>query len=267
MIENIQELAKFVKGGAEVLQKAIESKENVSLELVDGSFVSDDELNSLKDERFNAGKKEGNTIGYDFALKDIKKDFGIELEGKDRKEIVKAVQSKIMSDAKIEPDKKISDLNTSLENLRKQYETDKTNWENQELSYKGKLKDISIMSELQKQMPGELKGLKSNQFAVLARQEYNFDFDEDGSFIVKKGKEVLKDKMERPIPPKNILTDFATQNGWLSVEGRGNGDSTGGSSSKFESMNDVMKHMHDNKINPMSDEGQKMMNDFKNSKD
>lgn len=60
-IKNIDELAKFVKGGADVLQKAISSEDEVSLEFLEGSFVSDEQLDSLKSSQFNAGKKEGHT--------------------------------------------------------------------------------------------------------------------------------------------------------------------------------------------------------------
>ena len=77
MIANINELAKFVKGGAEVLQKAIEAKEETQLEFVDGRFVTDSELDEVKTKVRNEGKKEGQTIGYDFAMKDLKKEIAI----------------------------------------------------------------------------------------------------------------------------------------------------------------------------------------------
>jgi hypothetical protein len=264
MIKNIDELAKFVKGGADVLQKAIESEDEMSLELIEGSFVSDSELEDLKNERFNSGKKEGQTIGYDFAMKDVKKDFGIDIEGKNREEILKAAKNKIMADAKVEPDKKVQELNQSLENLRQTYNSEKQNWEKQENNFKNQLKDIRVMSEIEKNAP-ELKGLKSSHFATLAKMEYDFDFDENGSLLVKKGGETIKDKMEKPIPAKNILTDFATQNGWYGEPGR-NGSDSGGKNKKFESQYDVFKYMEENGIQPNTAEGEKLLNDFENSK-
>ncbi|MCK5342320.1 MAG: hypothetical protein KAR20_02885, partial [Candidatus Heimdallarchaeota archaeon] len=83
-IKNLDELAKFVKGGADVLQKAMDSEDEQSLEFIEGSFVSDGDLEATKLKVRNEGKTEGQTIGYDFAMKDLKKDFGIEIEGKDR---------------------------------------------------------------------------------------------------------------------------------------------------------------------------------------
>ena len=260
MIENLSELAKFVKGGEDVLQKAINSEDNVSLEFVDGRFVTDSELDSLKENVKKDAKKEGQTIGYDFAMKDLKSDFGLELEGKDRSKIVEAIKSGILAEANKKPDAKIAELNQSLENLRGEYERTVKDKDGEINTYKTKLKDISIMSELQRNIP-EINGIKNNHFATLVKTEYDFDFDESGQMVVKKNGNTLKDKMEKPIPVKDVLTDFATQNGWTSTSGRGGGNQTGGSS-EFKSLHDVYKHMEQNNIDPMSKAGQELVNDF-----
>ena len=262
MIENLNDMAKFVKGGAEVLQKAIDSEEKVSLEFIEGSFVSDSDLDGLKDNRFNDGKKEGQTIGYDFAMKDLKKDFQIELEGKDRSKIVDAIQNKIITDAKIEPNKKADELKTSLENLQKQYETDlglKSN-ENSELNKR--LSDLKTTSELNKYLPEGLNGIDNNDFMTIAKNTADFDY-EDGVMVVKQNGKILKDKMEKPIAPKDYLTEFATTKKWISADGR-NGKDESGKPNGFQNMHDVMKHMETNKINPVSSEGQKLVADFNN---
>ncbi len=261
MIKNIDELAKFVKGGAEVLQKALNEKDEFTLEFVDGRFVTDSDLDEMKTKVKKEGQKVGETIGYDFAMKDFKKDFGIEIEGKDRETIVKTVKETILSTAKIEPNKKITELETSLSNLQKTYSTDLELKTKEIETYKNNLKTVSIVSELQKNAP-EIKGLNVNQFMTLARSEYEFDFDENNSLIAKKAGQPVKDKMERPIPVKDILTDFATQNGWFGTNGRG-GSHESGNQSEFKTINDVYRHMETNKIDPMSAEGVKLIENFK----
>lgn len=259
MIENINELAKFVKGGAEVLQKAITSEEKVSLELIDGRFVTDSDLDSMKASVREEAKKEGQTIGYDFAMKDIKKDFGLEIEGKDRKAIIEAARDNILSAAKVEPNKKISELERSLENLRKEFGTEKETWETEKNQYQKKFKDISVMTELERNIP-DLKGLKKNQFTTLVKSEYEFDFD-DGVLIAKKNGTPVKNKMEQNIPVKDILTDYATQNGWFGSDGRGEGHKQG-TSSEFKTIYDVYAHMEKNNIDPMSPEGEQLITNF-----
>lgn len=264
MIENLNELAKFVKGGAEVLQKAIESEDNVSLEFIEGSFVSDSELTTLKESVFKEAKKEGEKVGYDYAMKDIKKDFNLEIEGKDRKIILDAVQNKIISDAKIEPNKKVSELSTSLENLQKQYEIDLGSKSNEIETLSNKLRDYKVNGDLTKHMPEGLNGISTNDFMTLAKTTASFEYEND-QLVVKKNGTVLRDKMEKPVSPKDYLTEFATEKKWISSEGRGGSDSTGGNSSAFKNMNEVYKHMEENNINPTSPAGEKLIADFTNN--
>jgi len=261
MIKNLDELAKFVKGGADVLQKAITSEDEMSLEFIDGRFVTDGDLETMKSTVRNEGKTEGQTIGYDFAMKDLKKDFGLEIEGKDRKVIAEAIKSNILADANKKPDAKIQELNTSLENLRNTYSAEKQVWEQTETQYKGRLKDISVMSELQKNIP-DVQGLNKNQFATLIKSEFEFDFDENNVLIAKKNGQPIKDSMEKVIPVNNILTDYATQNGWFKSNGRGGGNEQGGNSGEFKTINDVYKHMEANNIQPDSPEGEKLIENF-----
>lgn len=264
MIKNLNELAKFVKGGADVLQKVLESKEEIQIELNEGSFVSNEELETLKSTVRAEGKKEGHTIGYDFAIKDFKAEFGLEIEGKDKKVIASEIQKKIINDAKIEPNKKIEELSTSLSNLQKQYQTDLAAKENEVKQYQSKVKDIKINTDLQMSMPEGLSIIKPDQFALLARSNYEFDYDESGQLVAKKGGNVLKDKLEKPLPVKEILTDFATQNNWLGANGRGGGNE-GGKGGDFKTINDVFRHMEQNKIDPTSPEGEKLIEKFKQS--
>lgn len=264
MIKNLIELAKFVEGGAEVLQKAIESKDEIEIKPIAGEFVTDEALNTLKQTRFEEGKKEGHTIGYDFAIKDVKKDFGLDIEGKDRKVIVDAVKQKIIADAKIDPDKKVKELQESLEKLQGTYQTDLKTKDNEIETYKQTLQGFKINSDLAAHLPAGLNGIKPQHFATIARTEYSFDYEGD-QLVAKKNGAVIKDKMEKPVPVADILSEFAKTNGWIGEPGRGGGPQ-GGGSSEFKTMNDVYAYMEKNRIDPMSDEGQKLIADFTNSK-
>lgn len=265
MIENLNELAKFVKGGAEVLQKAIESEEKMSLEFIEGSFVSDDELTTLKESVAKDAKKVYEKVGYDYAMKDIKTDLGLEIEGKDRKAILEAARKKIMDDAKIEPNKKVDELSISLKNLQTQYEKDLGLKTQENDNLRNNLKDYRINGDLNKHIPEGLNGIDVNDFMTLAKTTANFDYDDNGNLVVRKGDTILKDKMENPINPKDYLTEFANSKKWLQSDGRGASDE-GGTSSTFKNINEVYKHMEENKINPMSEAGKKLIEDFNNLK-
>ena len=264
MIQNLDDLAKFVKGGADVLQNAIKSDEEVSLEFIEGSFVSDTDLNLMKETRFTDGKKEGNKIGYDHGIKDFKKEFGLEIEGKDRKVIADAIRNQIITDAKIEPDKKVNELNTSLANLQSQYETDLGVKTNEVESLSNKLREYKVNGDLAKHLPEGLTGIDANDFMTLAKTSASFEYDDD-VLVVKKNGAIQRDKMEKPITPKDYLTSFATNKKWMGTEGREGGDQNGNGSGTFKNMNEVYKHMETNNINPTSPAGQKLVTDFNNN--
>jgi len=264
MIKNLNELAKFVKGDADVLQKAIESKEEVSLEFVDGSFVSDDELTTLKENVFKDSKKVHEGVGYDFAMKDLKKDFEIELEGKDRKKITEAIRTKIITDAKMEPNKKVDELSLSLKNLQTQYETDLGLKTKEIDGLNGRLRDHQINGDLTDYIPEGLTGIDVKDFMTVAKTTAKFEYD-NNVLVVKKGDTILKDKLEMPISPKDYLTELATNKKWLQSAGRGAGDDTGATGT-YKNINEVYKHMEDNKIDPLSAVGKKLVDDFNNLK-
>jgi len=265
-IKNLQELAKFVEGGADVLQKAMESKEEVELPLIAGSFVSNEQLDALKSTVREEGKKEWHTIGYDFAMKDLKRDLGLEIEGKDRKVIIDAAKAKIIADAKIEPDKKVKDLSESLTKLQETYQSDLSAKTKEIEGYQNQLKSFKINSDLAAHIPQGLNGIRPQHFATIAKTEYGFDYDETGTLVVMQNGKVLKDKLEKPVPPSEVLTDFAKRNNWIGTPGRGGSDDPGTPTSEFKSEADVYKFLETNKINPMSAEGQKLLTDFRNSK-
>ena len=57
------------------------------------------------------------------------------------------------------------------------------------------------------------------------------------------------------------FTNFAKQYGWIGSEGRGAGNAYKGSS-EFKTINDVMKHMKENNIDPTKPEGLEIIRKF-----
>ncbi len=116
-------------------------------------------------------------------------------------------------------DAKIKELSESLTNLQAKYQSDIQAKDLELKGYTAKIKDIRISADLQTMTPEGLSTIKPDQFAILARSSYSFDYDESGRLVAKKGDQVIKDKLENPLSVKEILTDFATQNNWINAEG------------------------------------------------
>ena len=251
----------------EALTKAIASEDEVEVSFKSDVTIMDDAaLTSLKDDMKKAGYNEGKTAGVEIAIKNAREKYGLEFEGKTIDNFAESLKTKALNDAKIEPNKKIQDLTDSLSNLQKQYTTDIESKESEITRLQSEMKGSKIKATIQGLMPQGIKAVKPNQFATLIGMEYEFDYDENGNLVAKKNGTILKDKLEKPLPVADILGDFARNNGWVDKDGRGDGDAGGGTGSdKFKNMNEVMKHLEESKIDPMSAEGEKIIQEFKNS--
>jgi ribosomal protein S13 len=202
------------------------------------------------------------------AAKGLKESFGIEAEGKDLNGIFEAYGQKVLADAKIEPNKKIQELQNSLSSLQSTYQTDISQKDQEINGFKTQLNDFSINQKLMSELPDNL-GIAPKHFLTIARSDMSFDFDDNGGIVAKQNGQIVKDKLEKPVPVKDLLSTFAQENGFV---GQGRGGRGGGgytvpnvNTGDFESLHDVYKHMYDNKIDPMSPEGDALVNNFKQS--
>jgi len=245
----------------DALKEALTSDEEVKIEFKSGTFLDDDKLTELKNTVKKEGYNEGKVAGVEIEAKRVKEKFGIDIEGKNFDNIFEAHGKTVLEQAKIEPNKKVQELTKSLDNLRTQYENDLRQKNEEVTQLNSKLGSFKIDSELSKHIPNGLKGIKPNQFKVLAKANYEFDFDGD-NFVAKKNGEVLKDKLEQPIDVKNLMADFATQNEWLTPDGGRGGTDTRGNGSKFETQKELFDYMKENNIDHYSEEGSKLLDDF-----
>jgi len=259
-----QEVQKFLTDtlgmDLEALKKAVASDEEVEIAYKSGILMDDTALSALKETVKKEGYNEGKVAGVEIEAKRIKEKFGIEIEGKNFEHILSQHEKQILANAKIEPAKKVTELETSLQNLQKQYQTDIELKQKEIADLSGTVGSLKINNELSKYIPEKLTGVNKNQFMALAKMEYQFGFENDG-LIAKKGETVIKDKLEKPLPVSDVLTDFAVKNGWMSVEGRGGGDDVGGG--EIKTLKDAFDYMKKNNIDPYSHEGMKIQEKIK----
>ncbi len=247
----------------DALKSALTSEDEVTVEFNQGTFLNDESLGTLKESMKKAGYNDGKVAGLEMEAKRLKEHFGIEIEGKDLNKIIEAHGQKVLTDAKIEPNKKIADLQGSLEALQSTYNTDMAA-KDQEISSKtNQLNQFSINSRLMSELPDNLS-ISPKHFLTIAQTEVSFEQADDGAIVVKRGDAVLKDKLEKPIPVKDFLNDFATDNSFLGKsKGRGqDNDYNGGGKSEFKTMHDVYRHMEKNKIDPTSKAGSALIEQF-----
>ena len=92
----------------------------------------------------------------------------------------------------------------------------------------------------------------------------HIDKDETGKVLVKQNGQILKDEMESPKDYKEVLANFAKDNGWLiNTEGRGEGNQHG-SHDQHKTRHDLMREMKEKNIDPTSKQGLDLITSFEN---
>lgn len=186
-------------------------------------------IENLKKEEYKKGRKEGVEIEW----KETKRKLGLEIEGKNGDEILDAFQKKILADAKIEPSKKIQELEADkikLQSNLTKLEQEKTELSN---SFAQKEKESKVNSRLFQIIPDKAvtEHTTRNDISILFKGNgYSLDYDGDKE-IAKFNGEIIKHPVTlEPVPVTDVMAKFVTDKGLIKNEGgRGAGDDTGGS--------------------------------------
>ena len=272
MIKNFDLLADRLKGikydGEDLTPgKLIElhSDENeIDLEFSEGSFLTDSELEDYKERVGKESAKTGAKTIVEMEVKKYRNDLGLDFEGKTIENLVNAVKEKTLKEAKIPANQKVEELQSSLEKLQNQYQTEITEKQTLIEQLNGTIKSEKVNNTLLGSIPKDLKGVNQKQALTLLKTEYEFDI-EDGNVIVKQGGQILKDKFEKTLSYTDVINNYVVNNNWLDGSGRGGDSDKNLKGGKFETKHDLFKYMEQNNIDIESSEGEEMIKKFNES--
>jgi hypothetical protein len=165
-----------------------------------------------------------------------------------------------LSDAKIEPEKRIKELQESLQKVQGTYDSEKSGWDLKQKEFDTKIKVLHQDNFLQSNLP-QVEKLNKKQLATLMKTDgYNVEFDENGiGYPTQFGKRIV-DKMEKPVPWDKFSLEYIEKNGWNEKPvGKGGGDDKPDSAPVFKTRNEAYAHMEANKIDPSSEKGEKIL--------
>lgn len=294
MITNISTLADRLKGvtinGKEItteeLLNHIASEDKIEVNVSQVNLLSDKEIDELKTkvsgEGNSTGFVDGMKTGVERFVKTIRNKKALEFEGKIKYDdqgkidfdatadhVFENYDSKILKEAKIEPEKQVTKLQAKLEEVegslkkvQSTFDSEKQEWEKQLQTKDSQVKQIKEDNYLYEKMPKVDFLTKKQQVTLFKADGWGVDFDEAGNDIpIYKGQPV-KDKMEKIRSFDEVLTEYATSNKWNnSNPGRGIGDEGRGNKKTFKNKNEAYKHMESNSISPFSDEGKEILKD------
>lgn len=272
MITNFDSLADRLKGiklnGEDItpqkLIDAINDEKELEIEAAKVSFLTEDQIAELKNNVKKDGYEEGKNAGSEMTIKELKRKWGIEKEGKSIESLFNYVNDKVLTDAKIEPESKVKELTHSLENLQNKYTQDLTDWEQKYNQKESEIMSIKQDSIISQKIPA-IEGYKRNHLMAAFKADGFGVKIEEGNIVPTKNGNPIKNELENYESADNVINNWLADSGYIKHEGRGGSTQQGGGFNEFKTMDDVMKHLEKNKIDPMSNQGNQLINKFQDS--
>ena len=191
---------------ADVLAKAISDEQEVSLETPKGVFITEEQKAEMLD---NHGKRK-----YDEGRTKEKKEA---YDGKEKDAFLKEYANSILEEAKLEPNKKVEELNTTVENLRIKLQEKEGEFD----GLKSNMAKEKRMFEIQSSIPDIPESVGISKEEATSLYLSGREFKEDGIYL--NGKH-LTDEYERSIDLSTDVKSWYEQKGWgAKPAGRGGG--------------------------------------------
>ena len=221
--EDLAKIAEITKIPVADLEKAIAEKDEVALTLPDGLVTyTPAELTQLKANEYKNGK----AAGVEMAVKETREELGLDFQGKTIKGLLEAHEKKVLADAKIEPEKKVTELTEQIATLKKTVGTLEA-----AISEKDKaVKTTKIEAEASVLFP-ELENFSRKELLTLTRSAgIDFDVNDEGKLVVMKDGKVVQTKTGDPEDPRAVVNEFLTSKKLVADQQKpaGRGGSGGG---------------------------------------
>lgn len=238
----------IVEVDKEIVSKAIETGEVIiqddSLVIYEKSSFEQFKTN-LSNEEYKKGKQAGEEMPFKYEA--LKEKYGVEVTGKTLDNFAEAFKAKVLNEARIEPSKKIQELESDKANLLKNYQNLESEFNGFKTTITQKETQIKKDNTLLSFIPDA--GLKvSKDIALLALKSKGIDisFDESGKVIPTRNGEPLKDmKTMEPLSLSDLIPMSIKELGLIEDQkggGNGGGDDTGkGGASNYDRFVDEMK--------------------------
>jgi len=193
----------------------------------------------------DAEYKKGKTAGEEMLIKGIREQHKLEFEGKSADKLVEALKIQAINEAKIEPDKRIQELEADKQKLLTNYQTVEKEFTT--------FKDTIAQKEARQKKDSELiKAIAKHETTldaettaiVLKSKGVDVDFDEAGQLVALLNGQVAKsDKTLQPLPIDEIISLQLKQTNLLKPRtgGNGGGDEPGkGNASDYDKFAKLM---------------------------
>lgn len=239
--DTLAKIAKLLKLKPEDVEAVATATDEKELAIDDNlQTFTGDEITTLKNNEYANGKK----TGVEMAVKEVKEKVGLEFQGKTIDGLLEAHGKKVLADAKIEPEKKVAEMEEKLKALQTNYQTLEKTVQEKDAT----VARVKVRTAVAKHIPapGE-NGPALDQDEIIdlmLSKGYDFKQDETGKVVAyKDGKEVT-DKLSQPEDVKNVVTGFLKEKKLIvdDVTPGGRGGGNGKAPAKFTKLSELKAH-------------------------
>jgi len=247
------------------ISSAISQEGEVLLGLkLPGKIYTQDEIEGLKTAIRGAGVEIG--------LKQISKQFGIDLNGEDKTPEFVANKIKSIVSNEFEekyknqtPDEKLIELQKKIEEQQKSYDklkgtydstiTQVDEWKNKYSELENNYESKEINNKILSYLPEKLK-IEKEDALNLIRLGIQVEKTDNG-IIYKKNGQIITDAVGKPETLENVVKSFVEEKKWIRGSGMNGKDTEIGINGlpKGLTESDAYKWLEDRNIEPMSEEG------------
>lgn len=231
-------------------------KDGLKVYSADDKIFTQEQVEQIKDNHGKTRYDAGKLAGSEMLMKDVAKAQGFDESINDSEKFITAFKSKILEEAKMKPDEKVSELEKSLENLRSKLgEKDKSIE-----SLQGQITSSKRVYEIQSFLPSIPESLNISRADATDLYMKGREFKEDGIYL---NGNRLVDETEKPITVEQDVKSWFEGKGWGSENfagrGGGAGGGTGGDSGLPKTMEEYESHLKQKGINAGSAEANALL--------
>lgn len=223
--EVISKIAAALKLDAAAFETALTSTEEADITIPENlTVLTAEELSSRDKITEKKGYDKGAEASVEMLVKEQKRTFGLEFEGKDPAKLFEAFKTKVLADAKVEPSAALQEKETIISGLR----ANLLKLEQEKNEVASSVAKIRLESQVAKAIPTNLIAGVEPDEVLLTMRHKGYDFEEkDGQIVAKRNGEVVADTALRPIPIKDVINSYVMERKWID-DGAGAGDGKAG---------------------------------------
>lgn len=234
--ESANSIAAMLKVSPEEFWEKLSSEGEQDFQVPTLNVFTEEELNlRIQNEKANA-YADGKTAGEEMSVKDAKRKYGYEFEGKSFDKFLEHHDKSLKETYSKDSSARVKELESDIQGLNQAHASALQVLKTENEQYKTAVERQKVTNQLLTMMPKETT-ISKDHVLTLFTTSHEVGQSEDGKAVVKRNGEVLKNPTTAaPLELKEVFDTFITENGFSkNPAGRGDGDRSGnkgGSSAK-----------------------------------